>query len=120
MDNITTLAMMASLSESHCELNHGPNTRPEDYQAVDYLVQPMGKTNGENKEDDLSHIAIPLCKECTDGLIDPSWILLYCLDCHSNQWLSREKAKLEYGLYDIIWFKGCPKCSEKPTAIYFD
>jgi hypothetical protein len=118
MNNIDELTIMASIIGEHCHLNHGPD--PEQYTAADCLIQPMGYTQEENKPEDTTHITIPICKECAEGLLDPTWLLMYCLDCHNNQWVNRERATLEYSLYNIIWFKGCPKCSKKPTAIYFN
>jgi len=117
---IDKLALLASLELEYCELSHGPKENPEDYKAVDYLTQPVGKTDGDNTAEDLHHMVIPVCKDCAEGLIDNDWILMYCLDCKSSQWLCRSRAKLEYGMYDLIWLKGCPKCSKEPTAVYFN
>lgn len=115
MDAIDKLAFLADLGKSFCELNHGPNTKQEDYKAVDYIVQAFGY-NGKNQHE----LLIPICAECVQGLQDADWVLLYCFSCNQSQWINKKLSKNKYK-HKIIWLNGCPSkgCTGKFGGIYF-
>jgi len=123
MDNITVLEIAVDIIDSDCQLNHGLKDL-EKHKAIDSLVIPLKKKDSEEED----CISIPVCESCRDGLFDPCWILLFCLDCLSSQWVSKELSKLDYtkkegsqivAEYDMILLRGCPKCSTKLQGIYY-
>lgn len=118
------LHAMIETTESSCELNHGPGTNKQDYPAVDQIVLPIGYKENEITEVQIRELYIPICQECLNGLYDKNWVLIYCLDCLESQWVYKPKAKLDYmnklteKSHNIIWLKGCPKCSVKFGGFY--
>jgi len=120
MDAIDKLALMADLSDARCEtcpIQVGP------VPAIDYLVIDLvHQENGDKNQ-----LVIPMCADCIESLLvqeDP-WVLLYCLDCASSQWIDTNKSKLDYTnkIHDVkhkfIALEGCPKCSDEPRGVYF-
>ncbi len=119
MDEIDRLQLLAQLAEEHCELNHGPQTRPEDYPASDYLVIPIGYKKNDIEEVSVRDLVIPVCIECAQALLEDEWTLLYCIDCGNSRWVCREMARNHYR-HHILWLKGCPDCSYEFGGLYFN
>ena len=89
-----------------CDLNHGPGV--EKPQAVDYITQPLG---------DGGQLRIPVCEECRDALHSGGdrWVLLYCLNCLSSQWIDKRYSQRLYhyeGVDGVKWMRECPKCKD--------
>lgn len=119
MDHIAKLALMAELAESHCELNHGPGTRGEDYPATDYIILPLGHRINDCLEKLEREYVVPVCSECALALTRNDWTLLYCLECSNSRWVRRKFAKNSYR-HHILWLQGCPDCSNKLGGLYFN
>ncbi|HLD90724.1 MAG TPA: hypothetical protein VI911_06905 [Patescibacteria group bacterium] len=129
MDAIEKLQLLVELTDAHCELNHGPNTRNEKFPAVDYITIPLGKDNlVENT------LVVPVCIDCFEGLQSEEWTLLYCMRCGESHWVLQELAKLHYtnmhtmNHYHLIGLDGCPHCASaevccckknRTTSVYF-
>ncbi len=118
IDEIDVLGLEADLAHSHCELNHGPRDT-EPHRAVDYLVLPVGKKHANGTITDKGELVIPVCQECLEGLTDEAWTLLYCIDCNESQWVARQLSKMQYR-HNLIWLRGCPRCSAEFGGIYFN
>ncbi len=119
MNEIDRLALMADLAESHCELNHGPDTHPEDYQAVNYIVMPFGYSENDVQEVAARELIVPVCHDCVQALMHDEWTLLYCFECCSSQWVARKLAKNRYR-HHVLWLRGCPHCSNEFGGLYFN
>lgn len=119
MDEIERLQLMAQLTEAHCELNHGPGTRPEDYPAANYLVIPIGYKKNNIEEISTRELVVPICLECAEALLGEEWTLLYCFECGSSRWVCRELSKNNYQ-HHILWLRGCPDCSYEFGGLYFN
>jgi len=119
MNAIERLQLLAELDGEHCELNHGPDTRGEDFPAVDYIVIPFGYKIDEAQEVAAREMVIPVCAECAEALTGEEWTLLYCFECNSSQWVSRKLAKNRYR-HHILWLRGCPDCSYEFGGLYFN
>ncbi len=119
MDQSEKFVLLAELADSYCELNHGPGTQREEYQAVNYIVMPMGYKEDEIKEVMVRELVVPVCRECLDALSDNKWTLLYCFDCCQSQWVNRQRAKNRYR-HNILWLRGCPSCSNEFGGLYFN
>lgn len=118
IDEIDAFGLQAELAHSHCELSHGTrDTSP--HSAVDYLVLPIGTKDSNGIVSNQSDLIIPICQDCLDGLTDEAWTLLYCLDCNESQWILRDFSRLKYR-HNLIWLRGCPKCSAEFGGIYFN
>ena len=124
MQKIEDLHVVIDIANSNCELNHGPNTTNEDYPAVNAIILPIGHKESEIKFVEDSKFFIPICQECLDGLTDPEWVLMVCLECCSSQWIYKPTARMNYYNkkteegYNIIWLKGCPKCGGNFNGFY--
>ena len=118
MNKIDKLQLMAELVHENCVLNHGPDTREEDFPAVDYLVIPIGYKEDNTVEVSAREMVIPICKECASALQGEEWTLLYCIECTSSRWVCRQFAKNRYR-HHILWLRGCPDCSKKFGGLYF-
>ena len=94
MNAIDKLALLASLAEESCELNHGPNTSHIHAPAVNYIVQPFGYSNGGVECVSVRDMVIPICLQCATALRGNDWTLLYCFECNSSQWISRRHARM--------------------------
>lgn len=93
-----------------CELNHGDAGAKEDREAVDYLCQEF------SSEFENFSIRIPICEECVHALYGQDWVLLFCLECCSSQWIYKRLAKRKYeDGKNVIWMSACPNCF-KPTT----
>jgi len=68
MDTIDTVRLLAELEGEHCWLNHGPQTKQEDYPASDYIVIPFGDAKKEIQTPDRD-LVVPVCLECAQALI---------------------------------------------------
>jgi len=113
IDDIDAVGLRMELEHSHCELSHGPrDTQP--HKAIDYLVMPTGYKGQAD-----SNLVIPVCQDCLDGISDPAWTLVYCLECGESQWILREIAKMQYR-HDILWLAGCPTCGGEFGGIWFN
>lgn len=102
MNEVDRAGLYAEISKGSigCETKDCKNV------ATDFIVQPLG-FNDKVKEE----IVVPICKECIKFISGDEWVLLYCVQCLSSQWLSRSLAKRTYDS-SIVWMDGCPKCSE--------
>ncbi|MBU0482661.1 MAG: hypothetical protein KKG47_16330 [Proteobacteria bacterium] len=118
MDEIDKVRLLAELDSECCELNHGPNTRKEDYPATDYIVLPVGYRKDEVQEITIRDLVVPVCFACAHALIGNEWTLLYCFECGESRWVCRELARNSYR-HHILWLRGCPDCSNKFGGLYF-
>ena len=118
MDEIDRLQLLAQLIEEHCELNHGPGTRPEDYPASDYIIVPVGYAKNNVEEVAVRELVVPVCLECAQALLEDEWTLLYCFDCGASRWVCRKFARNAYR-HHILWLKGCPDCTYEFGGLYF-
>ena len=118
MDAFTKLALLASLEEEFCELNHGPGTAGLNIPAVDYVVQPFGYTVNEIEEVSPREMVVPVCTGCQQALLGEKWTLFYCFECCSSQWINRRFAKKRYR-HNILWLRGCPQCTSEFGGLYF-
>lgn len=119
MNDIDRLQLLADLVEEHCELNHGPGTRGEDYPATDYIVLPFGYQQDEMLDVCVREVVIPVCHECVRALLGNEWTLLYCFECNESRWVYRGLAKNRYR-HHILWLKGCPDCADTFGGLYFN
>ena len=104
---IDTFMDKTSLRIEKCGLKHAPkeyNLPP--VEAVAYLCQNLGYVKtGKNTE----QIRIPICQDCVNGLNDPDWALIYCVNCHSSQWIYKPKSSHVFHT-DVVWLDVCPYC----------
>ncbi len=121
MDEIERIQLLAQLAsgEEFCELNHGPNTKRNDFPACNYITLPIGHKKDPVQETAVRELVIPVCYECSIALIQELWTLLYCLDCGDSRWVYRELAKNNYR-HHILWVKGCPDCTNEFGGLYFN
>jgi hypothetical protein len=119
MDNYEEAILLVELGHEFCHLSHGPHDAREDHLAVDYLVCPIGYREHEDVEVQVRDLTIPICRECSDGLYDGEWTLLYCLNCLASQWILRPVSRLRYR-HNLIWLGGCPHCLGTFGGIYFN
>jgi len=109
MDDYDKIALAASLPESFCDLSHGPHDL-EKHLAVDFIVIPMGLIDKEtNIAEQTDELVIPVCKDCQEGLNDPNWALLYCLECNHSQWVLLPISQVQY-TPGLNYFQECPHC----------
>ena len=126
IDPIQQAVMLADLGGLTCQLNHGSWT-PEDDQAVDYLILPVGPTvvhpNGVKVQEIAQHYAVPICGECAKTLytMDKEWILVFCTKCGESHWFIRKFSTMRHGNEMIIWTTACQFCAEpdEKVGIYF-
>jgi len=96
------------LENTQCGLDHKDKKY---HQAVDYLCKKIGYKIPEGDDIAEAEIRIPICQECVDALLSKEWIIFYCIECNSSQWLCRKYAKKEYPPdINVISLKTCPKC----------
>ena len=119
MHETDRLRLLADLAHEHCELNHGPGTRPEDFSASDYLVLPVGYPENDLCETTVREMVVPVCHECATALLGEEWTLLYCFECCSSQWVYRALARNRYR-HHILWLRGCPQCTNQFGGLYFN
>lgn len=101
MTELEQAALYAELSQEHIQC--GTDKCKEI--AIDYIVQPIGMETTVFLD-----IIVPICGKCIEHLDSTEWVLLYCVQCNSSQWVYKKMAKLEYGDKTIVWMDGCPKC----------
>lgn len=103
----------ATLKTEYCGLKHAPkeyNIPP--VQAVEYLCQNLGYvTSGGITE----LIRVPICQDCVNGLHDPEWALLYCVNCHNSQWVYKIESSYVFHT-DVVWLDECPHCSVRKES----
>ena len=119
MNEIEQIRLLADLEEEHCELNHGPNTNPEEYQATDYLILPIGYQEDSIQTVTVREMVIPVCFDCAQALRHDEWTLLYCFECSHSRWVYRPWAKNTYR-HHILWLRGCPDCTDIFGGLYFN
>ena len=118
MNELDKLVLLANLEEECCELSHGPETSHLKLPAVDYLVQPFGYSHSDIEEVSVRDMVVPICIDCSRALQGNDWTLLYCFECNSSQWISRQHARLRYR-HNILWLRGCPHCAGDFGGLYF-
>lgn len=118
MNDVEKLALLANLEEEFCELNHGPDTHHLKIPAVDYIVQPFGYNTSDIEQVSVRDMVVPVCLDCALALRGDEWTLLYCFECCSSQWISRERSKNRYR-HQILWLRGCPGCAYEFGGLYF-
>ena len=118
MNEIDQIRLLADLDEEHCELNHGPDTNPEQYQATDYLILPIGYQEDSIQSVTVREMVIPVCFDCAQALLRDEWTLLYCFECSHSRWVYRPLARNSYR-HHILWLRGCPDCSNEFGGLYF-
>ena len=119
MNAIDRVALLAELEHAHCELNHGPNTKAEDWPAVDYIILPVGYKENGVTEVTVRELVIPVCAECLEALQGDEWTLLYCFECGHSQWVYRKLARMAYR-HHVLWLRGCPGCTGEFGGLYFN
>ena len=110
---LDTFVDRLSLRNETCCLKHGPKEiKLESQQAVDFLCQYLGF-----KDDNIATelLRIPICKDCAEGLLDPEWLLVYCVNCNSSQWIFKPKSSTKI-TGDMVWLDECPECKEEDNA----
>jgi hypothetical protein len=109
-ERLQKIVARIDLENTHCGLKHYDDDPSEDHPAVDYLCQNFGYDLDGNAVSD-TMIQIPICEECSEALMGNEWVLCYCTECMSSQWILRKKAKR---MYDpdthVIWMRMCPVC----------
>ncbi len=118
MNTYDKLHMLIDLTTEYCGLNHGPDTRREDYPASNYIVIPFGYQENAVTEVSVRDLVIPICLECSQALTQDEWTLIYCFECNNSRWLLRKYAKNDYR-HHIIFLHGCPDCSNEFGGLYF-
>ena len=118
MNEMDQVRLLADLEEEHCELNHGPNTNPEEYPATDYLILPIGFEENSIQSVTVREMVIPVCFDCAQALLHDEWTLLYCFECSHSCWVYRPWARNRYR-HHILWLRGCPDCSNTFGGLYF-
>ena len=126
IDEIQRAVMLADLGGLECQLNHGGWT-PDDNQAKDYLVLPVGPTetleNGVKVQEIDGHYVVPICQGCAETLAagDKTWVLVFCVKCGENHWVLRQFAKMWYPDEMIVWTTACQFCIEQGEniGVYF-
>ena len=99
---------ITELESEPCGLDHKDK---EYHQAIDYLCKKIGYTTLNGNDVVEAELRIPICQECADALINNEWVLFYCIECNSSQWLCRKYAKRMYPSdVNLIALKTCPKC----------
>ena len=114
MDKAEEAAIIADLSQSICELNHGV-WNCEDIRAVEVLVIPMGHKINETEEVVVRELTIPICKECAETLYsnDKEWVLFLCTNCSSSAWKIRELLPQQYDSDILQLMRYCPYCYDQ-------
>lgn len=120
MSDFNEYVLLAELAteDIKCELNHGPDTDDVFYQAVSYIILPLGRKENNDTYKQEDELSIPVCKECAEALNENEWTLVYCVSCLSNQWIARQYSKMNYR-HHILWLQGCPKCTNEFGGLYF-
>ncbi len=118
MNEIDKIQLLADLHSEHCELNHGPNSDPENFPAIDYIVIPLGQKENTTESVTARELVIPICHGCAQALLQDEWTLLYCFECSSSRWVNRRLAKNSYR-HHILWLKGCPDCTKEFGGHFF-
>lgn len=119
MNEIDKLRLLAELDSEFCELNHGPETRREDFPATDYIIMPFGYEESEISDVAVREMVVPVCYDCAQALLGEEWTLLYCFECCSSQWVYRPMAKNQYR-HHMLWLRGCPDCTNEFGGLYFN
>lgn len=119
MNEIDKLRLLAELDSEYCELNHGPETRHEDFPATDYIIMPFGYEENEISDVAVREMVVPVCYDCAQALLGEEWTLLYCFECCCSHWVYRQMAKNQYR-HHILWLRGCPDCTNEFGGLYFN
>ena len=119
MDELDRLHLLTQLAEEFCDLNHGPNSRREDFPAVNYLVLPVGYKENVIQEVTARELVVPVCHCCATALQGNEWTLLFCSECSASRWVCRQLAKNAYR-HHILWLGGCPDCTYEFGGLYFN
>lgn len=122
MTEADEIGLWADLSNRFCELNHGPDTKNEDFPAATYIVIPIGFKKGAQTEMMIRDRVIPVCYDCASSLLGDEWTLLYCIECCCNHWIHRDCARMKYR-HHILWLQGCHKCTgsvDEFRGLYFN
>jgi len=113
------LHAIIDLIGEHCHLKHSKEDPAENHPAVDYLCQNFGMEtstdNGHATNDSIVDfsVRIPICQECVDALLGDEWVLLYCVNCGSSQWVLKKYSKLNWPFWlHVKWMDVCPICYE--------
>ena len=107
--NVNNFINALSLRNETCCLKHGPEEmKIRAPKAVDFLCQCLGLKE-ENKTTEL--LRIPICSECVEGLFNSEWLLVYCVNCNSSQWIFKPESSIKT-TEDMIWLDECPECKE--------
>jgi len=100
----------AELENETCHLKHSKEDPAENHEAVEYLCQHLGDKNTDAV---YQEIRVPVCLECAEALLNPKWILMYCVFCFRSQWVYRPLAKYNYPPGNLVyWLDVCPFCAE--------
>jgi len=109
-ERLQKLTAIIDLEETTCGLKHSVADPSENHPAVDYLCQDFGYDLDGNVITD-ARIQIPVCEECVEALYGNEWVLCYCTECMSSQWILKSKSKITFKPdTHVIWMKECPVC----------
>ncbi|RKZ10842.1 hypothetical protein DRQ25_01670 [Candidatus Fermentibacteria bacterium] len=109
-EGLQKLIATVDLEGTTCGLKHSAEDPSEDHPAVDYLCQNLGYDLDGNIMID-AIIQIPVCEECANALYGAEWVLCYCTECMSSQWILKSKSKVRFDNdVHVIWMKECPVC----------
>jgi len=114
--NINEFLAKVELEGRQCHLNHGPQHLDiEEHNAINYICQNLGDTQSKTVT---GQIRIPICEECINGLLSGEWLLVYCITCHSSQWIYKSESRLDFkeGL-NLLWLDECPACESKQKEV---
>jgi len=100
----------AEIENETCNLKHSKQDPAENHKAVEYLCQRLcDKNTGAAYQE----IRVPVCLECAEAIVNPEWILMYCIFCFKSQWVYRPLAKYNYPPGNLVyWLDVCPFCAE--------
>ena len=100
----------AEIENETCHLKHSKEDPSENHKAVEYLCQRLGDKNTGTI---YQEIRVPVCLECAEAIVNPKWILMYCVFCFKSQWVYRPFAKYNYPPGNLVyWLDCCPYCAE--------
>jgi len=109
-EDLNFILEQAELENETCHLKHSKEDPAENHKAVEYLCQRLGDKNTDTV---YQEIRVPVCLECAEAIVNPKWILMYCVFCFKSQWVYRPFAKYNYPDGNLVyWLSVCPFCAE--------
>lgn len=97
-----TLAHMASLDSTYCDLWHPEDLQPK---ATDFIIQEFQHPDGDSFT-----LSIPVCSTCVGYLSSGQLSLVYCYGCGHSQWKLNKSLLVKN---NINWQARCAECVDK-------